>query len=85
MAIVVVILALVVFAALTAGVIAVVVGTMNKSKWGINTAVNHCPRCGTELPRIRKPANVRQAMWGGSTCPVCAAELDKWGRMLDGK
>ena len=79
------VLFLLVFALLAAGTVAVVVGTLRKTKWGINTTANQCPRCGTPMPMIRKPANVSQAMWGGSTCATCGAELDKWGRLLSGK
>jgi hypothetical protein len=24
---------------------------------------------------------MRQALWGGSTCPSCGTEIDKWGRI----
>jgi hypothetical protein len=41
------------------------------------------PRCGTVLPAIRRPANVRQFMWGGWTCKQCSAEFDKWGQVLE--
>ena len=70
----------VLFCLLLAGTVAVVVGSMRKSKWGINLQAVNCPRCGTVQPRVRKPGNARQAMWGGSTCPGCGLELDKWGR-----
>ena len=70
----------VMFAAMFAGVIAVVLGTVNKTNWGINLQPVRCPRCGTVQPRVRMPGNGRQAMWGGSTCPSCGLELDKWGR-----
>jgi hypothetical protein len=39
-----------------------------------------CPRCGEELPQIRKPANRRQLLWGGWTCPKCGCEADARGR-----
>lgn len=40
----------------------------------------HCPRCSSELPAVRKPANFRQAMMGGYTCAKCGADLDARGR-----
>lgn len=40
----------------------------------------HCARCGNELPAMRRPANLRQAMLGGYTCTKCGAELDARGR-----
>jgi transposase len=39
-----------------------------------------CPRCGVAQIGIRKPANLRQFLWGGYTCPGCGAELDRWGK-----
>ncbi len=38
-----------------------------------------CPDCAEALPRFRKPANKRQALWGGSTCPQCGCEVGPWG------
>lgn len=39
-----------------------------------------CPACGEPCPRFRKPANRRQAMWGGWTCRKCGLELDRQGK-----
>ena len=47
-------------------------------------AIN-CPSCGRELPKIRKPANMEQAMWGGYTCEGCGAQLDARGKPKAGK
>ena len=41
-----------------------------------------CPGCGSHMPRIRKPKNMRQAMWGGSTCAHCGTEMDKVGTAI---
>ncbi|MEM1347772.1 MAG: hypothetical protein AAGI01_04385 [Myxococcota bacterium] len=41
-----------------------------------------CAACGHPLPKFRNPANLRQAMWGGWTCPVCHAELDRKANVL---
>ena len=41
-----------------------------------------CPRCGTPLPQTRKPSSFRQGLWGGWTCPQCAAEVDRHGREI---
>ncbi len=55
-----------------------------KSKWGINIKAIipgkniKCPECGNELPKMRKPANLKQALWGGFTCKTCGNEYDKW-------
>lgn len=41
-----------------------------------------CPDCAIPFPRIRIPANARQAMWGGFTCPKCGCEVDRNGRKV---
>jgi hypothetical protein len=62
---------------------AIVKGTKQKSGVGINLSPpTACPQCGTSLPQVRVPKNIRQAMWGGWTCESCGIELDKWGRHL---
>ncbi len=40
-----------------------------------------CAACGAEQPKFRKPANAQQAMWGGTTCTGCGAEIDARGRV----
>jgi hypothetical protein len=54
-----------------------------RGKWGINLKPAVCTQCGTPMPTVRKPANWRQALWGGGTCPECGFELDKWGRPVE--
>jgi hypothetical protein len=44
-----------------------------------------CPDCQTVIPRVRMPRNVRQAMWGGATCPKCGCEVDAKGRKVKGR
>jgi predicted RNA-binding Zn-ribbon protein involved in translation (DUF1610 family) len=72
----------VVFGVLAVGMVLVVYGTIVKNRWGVNLAAVSCPSCGTPLARVRKPQSLRQAMWGGYTCPACGAEVDKWGRVV---
>jgi hypothetical protein len=43
-----------------------------------------CPACGEPVPRFRKPANRRQALWGGWTCARCGCEVDRRGRKIEG-
>ena len=50
--------------------------------WVLLTPARPCPDCGTSLPKFRKPANRRQALWGGSTCPECGCEVDRRGRKV---
>lgn len=75
--------ALVVLGAMLVGVVLVVHGTLAKNRWGINLDQVRCARCGEQLPMVRKPQSVRQALWGGYVCPRCGTELDKWGRELN--
>jgi hypothetical protein len=74
--IVLVLLALIVFVAL------IVHGTIKKTDWGLNFRQVSCPRCGTALQAIRSPRSLREALWGGGTCPKCGCEMDKWGREI---
>ena len=40
-----------------------------------------CEKCGAEQPKMRKPENMDQAMWGGYTCSGCGAQLDGRGKL----
>lgn len=42
-----------------------------------------CPECGAPMPKVRTPANRRQMLWGGWTCPGCGTELDRRGRRVE--
>ena len=55
-----------------------------RGNWGFNLRPEDCPRCGQRLPTVRRPRNLRQAVWGGWTCERCGVELDKWGRPVGG-
>lgn len=50
-----------------------------KGRWGIGSLNPACPRCGTSMPAIRRPASIAEAMWGGWTCPKCGCKVDKYG------
>lgn len=69
-------------------VLVVIVFTMMMKFWpkkgpmGINTKTTTCPRCGEKFPKIRKPASLKQALWGGYTCKNCGCETDKYGNEL---
>jgi hypothetical protein len=47
------------------------------------TPQRKCPDCGEPIPRFRRPANRRQALWGGGTCPKCGCEVDRRGRKIE--
>ena len=46
------------------------------------SSANQCATCGASAPAIRRPANLRQALWGGWTCPNCGTELNRWGHSM---
>ena len=52
------------------------------SKWSVNLKATQCPKCGTPVPVIRTPANLRQFLWGGWTCKSCGTEITKQGKEL---
>jgi hypothetical protein len=59
----------------------VIYGTVVKNRWGINLEPLRCSKCGnTTFPIVRRPTSLHQALWGGTICPVCGTEIDKWGR-----
>lgn len=79
-------ISVVVIGLLTLGAVLVIRDTVRgRGNWGINLKPGPCSQCGTPMPMIRKPANWRQAMWGGWTCPECGLELDKWSRPVEGQ
>src|SRR5580704_6737818 len=66
------------------GLLLVGYDTVARNKWGINLGKVCCPNCNTPLTGARglKTRSLKQAMWGGYTCPVCGAGIDKWGRQV---
>ena len=69
--------------ALLGGLAALVVGTIFKTRFGMNvTAIfggAKCAHCGAPVPAVRTPKTPYQVNWGGWTCEKCGLELDKWG------
>jgi predicted RNA-binding Zn-ribbon protein involved in translation (DUF1610 family) len=51
-------------------------------KMGINLDKVDCPECGDTVPVIRKPENIRRALWGGWTCKKCGTEMNKYGHKI---
>jgi hypothetical protein len=67
-----------------AGIAVLVVGTIFKTRFGINFASvfgrAKCAECGEPAPEVvRIPKTPYQMLWGGWTCEECGLELDKWG------
>lgn len=75
-------LSLLILLLLAIGLVFLVLGTQKKGRMGINLTKTVCAQCGAPTPSIRKPANLRQALWGGWTCSQCGTENDKWGRKI---
>lgn len=74
------------FGFLAIGMVLVIRDTIRqRGNWGINFKQAICTQCDTPMPMVRKPANWRQALWGGGTCAECGFELDKWGRPVEGQ
>jgi len=53
---------------------------LKSSKLAVNLKVVSCPKCGKAQPKISKPKNLKQDMWGGYTCKNCDCEMDKYGK-----
>ena len=53
-----------------------------QSPLGMNFKRVYCPVCGTKQPIIRMPESISQTMIGGTTCPKCHANLDKYGNLI---
>jgi hypothetical protein len=62
--------------------VGVIFGIFARSKWGVNVMPVVCPGCKTPQNYFRWPTSLKQALWGGYTCPNCHRELDKWGREI---
>lgn len=45
----------------------------------------YCAKCGTKLPRVRKPTNASRTLFGGWTCPKCGSNLDSSGNIAKKK
>jgi hypothetical protein len=44
-----------------------------------NLTAPNCPTCNTQQPAIRKPASLRQTIFGGWTCAHCGTEINRHG------
>jgi len=57
-------------------------GSITRSRWGGSLPSPSCPKCGAQLPLVRKPTSIKQLISGGWTCPECGCEVDKWGGQI---
>jgi hypothetical protein len=67
---------------LVGGIFGGVCGGLAVLIYGLAKPRRKCPDCGETFPRFRKPANRRQALWGGGTCSKCGCEVDRRGRKI---
>jgi transposase-like protein len=51
-----------------------------KGRWGFGSLHTVCPRCGADMPVIRKAASRQEVLWGGWTCAKCGCKVDKYGQ-----
>lgn len=42
----------------------------------------YCSKCGARLPRIRKPQDTKQALYGGWICHNCKSVVDSSGNLV---
>ena len=71
------------FVGLIIGAVAGGVGGLAVLVYALLPRPKKCRECGELLPKIREPANRRQALWGGWTCPACGCEADRRGRKIE--
>jgi hypothetical protein len=64
------------------GIVGGAVGGLAVLLFGLLAPPKKCPECGEPAPKVRTPANRRQALWGGWTCPECGTEMDRRGRRV---
>lgn len=69
--------------AIMGGVIGGIVGGLAVLLLALFQKPKSCPECGTPAPKVRKPANRRQTLWGGWTCEECGCEMDRKGRKVE--
>jgi hypothetical protein len=70
---------------LAGGIVGGVGGGLAVLLVGLLMPARKCPECGEPFPRFRKPANRRQALWGGNTCANCGCEVDRRGRKIEAR
>ena len=68
--------------ALTASYFIIQALSKSQGKMGINLQTTLCPECREPAPRVRRPRNWQQFLWGGWTCAKCGCESDKWGKRV---
>jgi hypothetical protein len=68
--------------ALLGGVVLLVVGTIFKTRFGINLGTARCGECRKAAPTVRAPKTLYEVLWGGWTCPRCGCQNDKWGNPI---
>ena len=68
---------------LISGIVGGMAGALAVLFIGLFAPPRKCPGCGDPAPKVRTPANRRQLLWGGWTCPNCGTEVDRRGRRVE--
>ena len=53
-----------------------------KKKKDVNLFEVKCPKCGKKQKFVRVPKDIKEAVWGGYTCPNCGCKMDKFGKEI---
>jgi hypothetical protein len=69
--------------ALLSGLALLIIGTILKTRFGVNFRGADCAECGTPAPVVRAPKDLYEMLWGGWTCEECGQANDKWGNARD--
>jgi hypothetical protein len=66
--------------AIIGGVLGSIGGGITVLLIGVLSPRKLCPVCKSPLPKVGMPTSLRQALWGGWTCPNCGCQVDWRGR-----
>jgi hypothetical protein len=67
---------------LIGGIGILVLGTIFKTRFGVNLSGAKCGKCGKKAPTVRAPQTTYETLWGGWTCEKCGRHNDKWGNKV---
>lgn len=63
------------------GILVVLVTWIVRMIWERKSGQLQCPQCHFQPAVIRMPRSLREFMWGGWTCAICGARVDKRGQV----
>jgi hypothetical protein len=68
--------------ALVGAIATLAIGTLMKTRFGMNFGKAFCAQCDRPAPKVRMPKNTYEILWGGWTCEQCGCPNDKWGNPI---